>query len=166
MIKYLLYIFPLDLYIVIRFNWLETGAVFTLGKSYLSENHQSYFFIKNDPIKKVITGDNQSAVICGQFLCDKNVKVTTVVDLNSRVFLFFRIFMHFMIFELWFREWPLVISFIFNGHFCIAKNHKIVICHCVRFISLNAWYYYKYWLILLLFTESEWIFASFRLCLM
>lgn len=46
---------------------LETGAVFTLGKSYLSENHQSYFYIKNDPIKKVISGDNQSAVICGWF---------------------------------------------------------------------------------------------------
>ncbi|XP_055323034.1 uncharacterized protein LOC129578445 [Sitodiplosis mosellana] len=42
----------------------ETGAVFTLGKSYLSENHQSYFFIKNDPIRKVIAGENQSAVIC------------------------------------------------------------------------------------------------------
>ncbi|XP_031634510.1 uncharacterized protein LOC116347879 isoform X2 [Contarinia nasturtii] len=42
----------------------ETGAIFTLGKSYLSENHQSYFFIKNDPIRKVVTGDNQSAVIC------------------------------------------------------------------------------------------------------
>lgn len=41
--------------------------MFTLGKSYLSENHQSYFYIKNDPIKKVITGDNQSAVICGWF---------------------------------------------------------------------------------------------------
>lgn len=46
---------------------IETGAVFTLGRSYLSENHQSYFYIKNDPIKKVVAGDNQSAVICGQF---------------------------------------------------------------------------------------------------
>lgn len=48
------------------FSFVETGAVFTLGKSYLSENHQSYFFIKNDPIKKLITGSHQSAVICGK----------------------------------------------------------------------------------------------------
>lgn len=45
----------------------ESGAVFTIGKSYLSENHQSYFFIRNDPIRKLIAGANQSAVICGKF---------------------------------------------------------------------------------------------------
>lgn len=43
----------------------DSGAVFTLGKSYLSENHQSYFFIKNDAIRRLICGRNQSAVVCG-----------------------------------------------------------------------------------------------------
>ncbi|XP_075163883.1 uncharacterized protein LOC142236531 [Haematobia irritans] len=42
----------------------NTGAIFTLGKSYLAENTQSYFYIKNDPIKKLIAGPHQSAVIC------------------------------------------------------------------------------------------------------
>lgn len=45
----------------------NTGAIFTLGKSYLAENSQSYFYIKNDPIKKLIAGPYQSAVICGNF---------------------------------------------------------------------------------------------------
>lgn len=52
---------------LMEFHYLvESGAVFTLGKSYLSENHQSYFFIRNDPIRKLIAGSNQSAVICGK----------------------------------------------------------------------------------------------------
>ncbi|XP_019894175.2 X-linked retinitis pigmentosa GTPase regulator [Musca domestica] len=42
----------------------STGAIFTLGKSYLAENSQSYFYIKNDPIKRLIAGPYQSAVIC------------------------------------------------------------------------------------------------------
>ncbi|XP_013111399.2 X-linked retinitis pigmentosa GTPase regulator [Stomoxys calcitrans] len=42
----------------------NTGAIFTLGKSYLAENTQSYFYIKNDPIKRLIAGPYQSAVIC------------------------------------------------------------------------------------------------------
>ncbi|XP_073838568.1 uncharacterized protein [Musca autumnalis] len=42
----------------------NTGAIFTLGKSYLAENSQSYFYIKNDPIKRLIAGPYQSAVIC------------------------------------------------------------------------------------------------------
>lgn len=45
----------------------DSGAVFTLGKSYLSENHQSYFFIKNDAIRRLICGRNQSAVVCGMW---------------------------------------------------------------------------------------------------
>lgn len=48
-------------------NGVESGAVFTIGKSYLSENHQSYFFIRNDPIRKLIAGTSQSAVICGKW---------------------------------------------------------------------------------------------------
>ncbi|XP_065359935.1 X-linked retinitis pigmentosa GTPase regulator [Calliphora vicina] len=42
----------------------NTGAIFTLGKSHLAENTQSYFYIKNDPIKRLIAGPYQSAVIC------------------------------------------------------------------------------------------------------
>uniref|UniRef100_A0A1A9W770 Uncharacterized protein n=1 Tax=Glossina brevipalpis TaxID=37001 RepID=A0A1A9W770_9MUSC len=42
----------------------NTGAIFTLGKSHLAENTQSYFYIKNDPIKRLIAGPHQSAVIC------------------------------------------------------------------------------------------------------
>lgn len=48
----------------------NTGAIFTLGKSHLAENTQSYFYIKNDPIKRLIAGPYQSAVICGNiFFC-------------------------------------------------------------------------------------------------
>lgn len=44
----------------------ESGAVFTLGKSCLSsDDHQSFFFIKNDAVKKLVAGYYQSAVICG-----------------------------------------------------------------------------------------------------
>lgn len=50
----------------------ESGAVFTLGKSYLSENHQSYFFIKNDAIRKLICGNFQSAVVCGESAVTSN----------------------------------------------------------------------------------------------
>ncbi|XP_067645760.1 X-linked retinitis pigmentosa GTPase regulator [Eurosta solidaginis] len=42
----------------------NSGAIFTLGKSYLAENNQSYFYIRNDPIKGLIAGPHQSAVIC------------------------------------------------------------------------------------------------------
>ncbi|XP_018788670.1 PREDICTED: X-linked retinitis pigmentosa GTPase regulator [Bactrocera latifrons] len=42
----------------------NTGAIFTLGKSHLAENTQSYFYIKNDPVKRLISGPHQSAVIC------------------------------------------------------------------------------------------------------
>ncbi|XP_054734147.1 X-linked retinitis pigmentosa GTPase regulator [Anastrepha obliqua] len=42
----------------------NTGAIFTLGKSHLAENTQSYFYIKQDPIKRLISGPHQSAVIC------------------------------------------------------------------------------------------------------
>ncbi|KAH8286197.1 hypothetical protein KR054_004215 [Drosophila jambulina] len=42
----------------------SSGAIFTLGKSHLAENTQSYFYIKNDPVKRLISGPHQSAVIC------------------------------------------------------------------------------------------------------
>ncbi|XP_055914136.1 X-linked retinitis pigmentosa GTPase regulator [Eupeodes corollae] len=42
----------------------NTGAIFTLGKSHLAENTQSYFYIKNDPVRRLTSGANQSAVIC------------------------------------------------------------------------------------------------------
>uniref|UniRef100_A0A182F9T0 Uncharacterized protein n=1 Tax=Anopheles albimanus TaxID=7167 RepID=A0A182F9T0_ANOAL len=82
-------------------NLLETGAVFTLGKSYLYDDtaneaqtsdssppkpsspteaertiaeperkkptpkrQQSYFFVKNDPIVKIVCGNKQSGVVC------------------------------------------------------------------------------------------------------
>ncbi|EDW33231.1 GL24687 [Drosophila persimilis] len=45
----------------------STGAIFTLGKSHLAENTQSYFYIKNDPVKRLISGPHQSAVICGNY---------------------------------------------------------------------------------------------------
>lgn len=77
----------------------DTGAVFTLGKSYLYDDtikeqttpqydgiahsphgqrpktpngkdvptrQQSYFFVKNDPIVKIVCGSKQSGVICGE----------------------------------------------------------------------------------------------------
>ncbi|KAL5290609.1 RPGR family protein [Megaselia abdita] len=42
----------------------ESGAVFTLGKSHLAENTQSYFYIKGDPVVALKSGEHQSAVIC------------------------------------------------------------------------------------------------------
>lgn len=85
-------------------NLLETGAVFTLGKSYLYDDtaneaqtsdssppkpsspteaertiaeperkkptpkrQQSYFFVKNDPIVKIVCGNKQSGVVCGEY---------------------------------------------------------------------------------------------------
>lgn len=48
----------------------ESGAVFTYGRSHLTisgDGHDNnYFFIKRDPIKKLICGQSQSAVICGK----------------------------------------------------------------------------------------------------
>ncbi|KAG5678496.1 hypothetical protein PVAND_008164 [Polypedilum vanderplanki] len=46
----------------------ETGAVFAFGRSHLTisgdGNDNNYFFVKKDRIKKLICGQNQSAVIC------------------------------------------------------------------------------------------------------
>jgi len=50
-----------------------SGAIFTLGKSHLAENTQSYFYIKNDPVKRLISGPNQSAVICGNYVTQKSL---------------------------------------------------------------------------------------------
>ncbi|XP_055685981.1 uncharacterized protein LOC129791704 isoform X2 [Lutzomyia longipalpis] len=48
----------------------DTGAVFTLGQSHLSDDHQHYFFIRNDAIVTVNAGRNgQSAVICRSGRC-------------------------------------------------------------------------------------------------
>lgn len=50
----------------------ESGAVFAFGRSHLTisgdGNDNNYFFIKKDKIKKLICGQNQSAVICGKSL--------------------------------------------------------------------------------------------------
>lgn len=68
------------------FLYIESGAVFTLGKSYLSENHQSYFFIRNDPIKKLIAGSSQSAVICGKLkYINEKCSITNERVINKRV---------------------------------------------------------------------------------
>ncbi|XP_070494775.1 rho GTPase-activating protein gacGG [Chironomus tepperi] len=46
----------------------DTGAVFAFGRSHLTisgeGNDNNYFFVKRDKIKKLICGENQSAVIC------------------------------------------------------------------------------------------------------
>lgn len=48
----------------------ESGAVFTYGRSHLTisgDGHDNnYFFVKNDPVRKLICGRSQSAVICGK----------------------------------------------------------------------------------------------------
>lgn len=52
------------------FSFTDTGAVFTLGQSHLSDDHQHYFFIRNDAIDTVYAGRNgQSAVICKSGRC-------------------------------------------------------------------------------------------------
>lgn len=48
---------------------LETGAVFTLGRSHLSDDHQHFFFIKNDPVERLRCGYNESAAICKSGRC-------------------------------------------------------------------------------------------------
>lgn len=61
----------------------SSGAIFTLGKSHLAENTQSYFYIKNDPVKRLISGPHQSAVICGKF--NTNTTTTTITTRLSKV---------------------------------------------------------------------------------
>lgn len=53
------------------FSFTESGAIFAFGKSHLTtiptdDSDNNYFFIKNDPVKKLICGKHQSAVICGK----------------------------------------------------------------------------------------------------
>lgn len=43
--------------------------MFTLGKSHLSDDHQHYFFIKNDPVERLRCGYNESAAICKSGRC-------------------------------------------------------------------------------------------------
>ncbi|CAO1368157.1 unnamed protein product [Diamesa serratosioi] len=47
-------------------NIPKSGAVFAFGKSHLTtdDSDNNYFFIKNDPVKKLVCGKHQSAVIC------------------------------------------------------------------------------------------------------
>ncbi|GAB0090473.1 hypothetical protein DMENIID0001_052080 [Sergentomyia squamirostris] len=48
----------------------DSGAVFTLGQSHLSDDHQHFFFIRNDAIVTVNAGrSGQSAVICASGRC-------------------------------------------------------------------------------------------------
>jgi X-linked retinitis pigmentosa GTPase regulator len=46
------------------FSVLETGAVFTFGRSRFADNIPSHFYIRNDPILEVACGDEHTAVIC------------------------------------------------------------------------------------------------------
>lgn len=43
--------------------------MFTLGKSHLSDDHQHFFFIKNDPVERLRCGYNESAAICKSGRC-------------------------------------------------------------------------------------------------
>ena len=46
--------------------FLETGAIFTFGKSRFAENAPSKFWIKNDVICDLDCGDEHTAVITGK----------------------------------------------------------------------------------------------------
>lgn len=43
---------------------VETGAVFTIGRSRFADNVASHFFIRKDPVVAIECGDEHSAVIC------------------------------------------------------------------------------------------------------
>ncbi|XP_070513551.1 X-linked retinitis pigmentosa GTPase regulator isoform X2 [Cardiocondyla obscurior] len=43
---------------------VETGAVFTIGRSRFADNIASHFFIRKDPVISIECGDEHSAVIC------------------------------------------------------------------------------------------------------
>lgn len=47
----------------------DTGAIFTLGKSHLSDDHQHFFFIRNDPVERLRCGYHESAAICKSGRC-------------------------------------------------------------------------------------------------
>ncbi|GBP45055.1 X-linked retinitis pigmentosa GTPase regulator [Eumeta japonica] len=50
--------------VITNCDFIETGAVFTFGKSRFADNEPSHFFIKNDPVVAISCGDEHSAVIC------------------------------------------------------------------------------------------------------
>lgn len=52
---------------MILFPVIETGAVFTFGRSRFADNIPSHFYIRNDPILEVACGDEHTAVICRKF---------------------------------------------------------------------------------------------------
>ena len=47
------------------FYVLETGAVFTFGKSRFAENIANKFWIRDDAVRYVSCGDEHSAVVTG-----------------------------------------------------------------------------------------------------
>lgn len=44
---------------------LESGAVFTFGKSKFAENLPNKFWVKNDQVKHIACGDEHTALIAG-----------------------------------------------------------------------------------------------------
>lgn len=46
------------------YDFSETGAVFTIGRSRFADNVASHFFIRRDPVVSITCGDEHSAVIC------------------------------------------------------------------------------------------------------
>jgi X-linked retinitis pigmentosa GTPase regulator len=49
------------------FAVVETGAVFTFGRSRFADNIPSHFYIRNDPILEVACGDEHTVVICRKY---------------------------------------------------------------------------------------------------
>lgn len=46
---------------------VETGAVFTIGRSRFADNIASHFFIRKDPVVIIECGDEHSAVVCRKY---------------------------------------------------------------------------------------------------
>lgn len=52
-------------------DFLETGAVFTIGRSRFADNVASHFFIRRDPVFSISCGDEHSAVICRKLITSR-----------------------------------------------------------------------------------------------
>lgn len=60
-------LYSLKLTFFFLFYVLESGAVFTFGKSSFAENVPSKFWFKNDKPVHISCGDEHTAVVTGQY---------------------------------------------------------------------------------------------------
>lgn len=64
----------------LQIDFLETGAVFTIGRSRFADNVASHFFIRRDPVISISCGDEHSAVICRKLVTNRFFLITFVIS--------------------------------------------------------------------------------------